>query len=89
MTPAGFDAWVIRVAQSPDRLDAATYAELAKPSIAHPVVHYSAVEPGLFRRIIRKYDKSVRSHEAMAAQSVPESMFRKSGHRFSAENAAN
>jgi cytochrome o ubiquinol oxidase subunit 2 len=68
MTSADFDAWVKRVGQSPEKLDAATYAVLAKPSVAHPVVHYSAVEPGLFDAIIRKYHKSVKSHGAMAAQ---------------------
>jgi cytochrome o ubiquinol oxidase subunit 2 len=68
MTPADFDAWVTRVGQSPQTLDPATYAELAKPSVAHPVVHYSAVEPGLFDRIIRKYRNSCKSHGAMAAQ---------------------
>jgi cytochrome o ubiquinol oxidase subunit 2 len=68
MTAAEFEAWVMRVGQSPHKLDATTYAELAKPSAAHPVVHYSAVESGLFDGIIRKYDKSVKSHEAMAAQ---------------------
>jgi len=57
MTRSDFDDWVRRVAQSPNRLDAAAYAELAKPSVAHPVVHYSAFEPDLFLGIIRKYDE--------------------------------
>jgi cytochrome o ubiquinol oxidase subunit II len=68
MTSADFDAWVKRVGQSPEKLDAATYAELAKPSAAHPVIHYSAVESGLFDGIIRKYDKSVKNPGAMAAK---------------------
>ncbi len=68
MTPADFDAWLKRVGQSPDKLDTTTYAELAKPSAAHPVVHYSAVESGLFDRIIGKYDKSAKSHGAMASE---------------------
>lgn len=55
MTRPDFDDWVQRVAQSPDRLDAAAYEQLAKPSVSHPVVHYSAFEPDLFHRIIRKY----------------------------------
>jgi cytochrome o ubiquinol oxidase subunit 2 len=58
MTPADFDAWVKQVGRSPQKLDAAAYAELARPSAAHPVVHYATVEPGLFDRIIRKYRKS-------------------------------
>ncbi len=68
MTPADFDAWLKRAGQSPKKLDATTYAELAKPSAAHPVVHYSAVESGLFDRIIRKYDKSAKSHRGMALE---------------------
>jgi cytochrome o ubiquinol oxidase subunit 2 len=68
MTPADFDAWLKRVGQSPDKLDATAYAELAKPSAAHPVVHYSAVESGLFDRIIGKYDKSTKSRGAMASE---------------------
>src|SRR5712691_7825572 len=68
MTSADFDAWVKRAGQSPEKLDATTYAELAKPSAAHPVVHYSAVESGLFDRIIGKYDKSAKSHGAMASE---------------------
>ena len=68
MTPADFDAWLTRVKASPQKLDAASYAELAKPSAAHPVVHYSAVEAGLFDGIIRKFSKSVKSHGTMAAK---------------------
>ena len=68
MTPADFDAWLKRAGQSPKKLDATTYAELAKPSAAHPVVHYSAVESGLFDRIIGKYDKSAKDHRAMASE---------------------
>jgi cytochrome o ubiquinol oxidase subunit II len=68
MTPTDFDAWVKRALQSPQKLDAASYAVLAKPSVAHPVVHYSAVEPGLFDTIIRKYDNSARNQRTMAAQ---------------------
>ncbi len=68
MAPADFDAWVRQVRQSPLRLDAASYAELAKPSAAHPVVHYSAVEPGLFDGILRKYDTSLNRHGTIAAK---------------------
>jgi cytochrome o ubiquinol oxidase subunit 2 len=59
MTPADFDAWVAKAKQSPLKLDAASYAVLAKPSAKHPVALYSAVEPGLFESIIRSYDNSM------------------------------
>jgi cytochrome o ubiquinol oxidase subunit II len=66
MTPADFDIWLLRASQSPQKLNAAAYAELAKPSIAHPVVLYSDVEPGLFDSIMRKYSKPVKHHAAAA-----------------------
>ena len=66
MTPADFDAWVARVKASPQKLDAASYAELARPSAAHPVTYYSDVAAGLFDAIIRKYDGLLTRHEAAA-----------------------
>ena len=54
-TPAEFDAWVAKAKQSPDKLDPPTYARLAEKSRLNPVVHYSAVEPRLFDKIIEKY----------------------------------
>lgn len=54
-TADDFNAWVTKVKQSPDKLDATTYRALTAPSISHPVSYYSAVEPGLFRSIIAKY----------------------------------
>jgi cytochrome o ubiquinol oxidase subunit 2 len=62
MSEEDFDAWVAHATASPDRLDAAAYGEIAKPSIAEPVAYYSAVEPDLFVRIIRKYDRSGAGH---------------------------
>ena len=50
-----FDAWVTKVRQAPESLDADVYAALAKPSIKHPVTYYSAVESNLFDGIIAKY----------------------------------
>jgi cytochrome o ubiquinol oxidase subunit 2 len=58
MSESDFDAWVVHAAASPDRLDAAAYGEIAKPSIAVPVAYYSAVDPDLFVGIISKYDRS-------------------------------
>jgi cytochrome o ubiquinol oxidase subunit 2 len=67
MTPTDFDVWLARVAQSPAKLDATTYAELVKPSAAHPVTYYSGVEAGLFDGIILKYGKLLK-REAPAAK---------------------
>jgi cytochrome o ubiquinol oxidase subunit 2 len=50
-----FEAWVAKVRQSPDRLNAVAYEELAKPSELHPVTYYAAFEPDLFAGIIAKY----------------------------------
>jgi cytochrome o ubiquinol oxidase subunit 2 len=61
-----FDAWVAKVKQSPDRLDAATYRALALPSSKHPVTYYSAVERNLFHKIIARYSRS----QAPADQAV-------------------
>jgi len=50
-----FDAWVAKVQQSPDRLDATAYQALAMPSRKHPVAYFSTVEPDLFYKTIAKY----------------------------------
>jgi len=55
MSDEEFDAWVENVKRDGRALDAEAYTDLAKPSIAQPVIHYQSVEPGLFERIIRKY----------------------------------
>jgi len=53
--PAGdFDGWVAQVRGTGSELDAAAYAELAKPSIAVPPKTYRSVEPRLFDRIIEQ-----------------------------------
>jgi cytochrome o ubiquinol oxidase subunit 2 len=51
--PAGdFEAWVARVQGTGSALDAAGYAELAKPSRAVPAKTYRTVAPNLFERIV-------------------------------------
>ena len=50
-----FDAWAAKAKQSPDKLDAATYARLAQKSRNNPVAYYSTVEPRLFDSIIEKF----------------------------------
>jgi cytochrome o ubiquinol oxidase subunit 2 len=59
MSQDDFDAWIAKVKQSTEALKGAAYAELAKPSTAHPVTYYSSVEAGLFHRIISKYDSGM------------------------------
>ena len=66
MTVAEFDAWVASAQNSPQALDAAAYAALAEPSIAHPVAYYSGVEPGFFQRIIAKYTGGSTAHDMAA-----------------------
>lgn len=56
LSSADFESWVANVRRSPDILDDAAYATLARPSAAHPVSYYSDVRAGLFDRIILKYD---------------------------------
>ncbi len=65
-TPADFDSWIERVRASPQKLDSTTYAELVRPSAAHPVTYYSGVEPGFFDGIIRKYEGLLKRREAAA-----------------------
>ena len=65
-----FDAWVEKVRQDGTALDAATYAELAKPTIAQPVTYFSTVAPHLFATIIGKYDSGMTSR-AMPADHGP------------------
>ena len=49
---ADFNAWLEQVRGTGSGLDAAAYAELAKPSQAVPPRTYRSVEPKLFERII-------------------------------------
>jgi cytochrome o ubiquinol oxidase subunit 2 len=56
MTPAGFDAWVTKVKSSHQSLTEDTYAELAKPTVAHRVTYYSVVQDRMFLNIVDKYE---------------------------------
>ena len=69
--PSGdFDTWLTQVRGTGPALDAAGYAQLAKPTIAVPPTTYRSVEPDLFRRII---DQTVSGAErsGSAAASYP------------------
>lgn len=49
-----FQSWIASAKQSGKALDAAAYAQLAKPSRYNPVEYYSSVTPTLFHSIIMK-----------------------------------
>ncbi|MFB4394263.1 MULTISPECIES: ubiquinol oxidase subunit II [unclassified Pseudomonas] len=69
---AGFDAWVTKVRGSQHRLDQTRYAQLAKPSVAHPVEHYAKVDDGLFQSLIDKYRGIDRSRDVERRLGVPD-----------------
>ncbi|MGC8491322.1 MAG: ubiquinol oxidase subunit II [Syntrophobacteraceae bacterium] len=50
-----FDAWLQRVQHSPQKLDAARFAQFRKPSVENPVAYFSGVEPKLFDLIVSHY----------------------------------
>jgi len=68
MSPDEFNAWVAKVRQAPNKLDAAGYSALAVRSRGHPVTYYSSVAPGLFDTIIAKYSGDQAHAHQQAAQ---------------------
>lgn len=50
-----FEAWLKKIENSPDKLDQARCNELQKPSVAVPVMYFSAVKPGLFEEMLKRY----------------------------------
>ncbi len=55
LNEADFKAWKDKVSGASDSLTAQAYLELHKKSVANPVTYYSAFEPDLFARIMKKY----------------------------------
>ncbi|MEW5250703.1 ubiquinol oxidase subunit II [Microbulbifer discodermiae] len=55
---AGFQRWIDSLRQDQDRLDNASYAQLAKPSSEVPVEYFGSVSKGLFHDIMYKYMKN-------------------------------
>jgi len=47
-----FGRWVAQVRTSPMSLDYGAFLKVAKPSQADGIIHFSQVEPGLFKRVI-------------------------------------
>ncbi|MTI45482.1 ubiquinol oxidase subunit II [Roseibium hamelinense] len=70
MTESDFSDWSDKVKASASTLDAPTYVELHKQSIADPVTYYSSYEPGLFKIILRKYAPVVGPYESEAAELI-------------------
>ncbi|AZF52611.1 Cytochrome O ubiquinol oxidase subunit II [Pseudomonas sp. R4-34-07] len=56
LSPADFQSWVSKVKGAATPLDQTSYAQLAKPTIKHPVTYYSAVQERLFLDIVDKYE---------------------------------
>jgi cytochrome o ubiquinol oxidase subunit II len=52
MDEAAFDRWVARRKANAGLLDQAAYLKLARPSEDQPAIHWSSVDPDLFRRAI-------------------------------------
>lgn len=63
LSQGDFDAWVAKAKQAPGRLDAQTYPAQAAKSRAVPITYYSAVESGLYDRIIAKYRHGGHVHD--------------------------
>jgi cytochrome o ubiquinol oxidase subunit 2 len=56
LSGADYETWVNKVKNAPSQLDQKSYAELAKPSVAHKIIYYSAVQARLFLDIVDKYE---------------------------------
>lgn len=56
LSAADFQTWVTKVKGAAAPLDHSTYAQLAKPTLKHPVTYYSAVQERLFLDIVDKYE---------------------------------
>jgi len=56
LSAADYETWVNKVKSAPSQLDQASYIELAKPSVAHKITYYSAVQERLFLDIVEKYE---------------------------------
>jgi cytochrome o ubiquinol oxidase subunit 2 len=70
MNEADFAAWKEKATGSADVLDAKTYVDLHKQSVADPVRHYSSYETDLFSIILRKYAPIVGPYESKAAELI-------------------
>ncbi|MCY6380904.1 ubiquinol oxidase subunit II [Hoeflea prorocentri] len=68
MTNEDFDTWVQKVRSGGTSLDAAAYAVLAEPSVAHSVEYYAQYKADLFETILAKYASRPAHTSQMADQ---------------------
>lgn len=66
---ADFDTWVQKVKQSPEKLDIARFDELRKPGISADVIYFSSIDPGIFERIVNKYNPMTKNSKGMDGMS--------------------
>jgi cytochrome o ubiquinol oxidase subunit 2 len=67
-----FQNWVARVRSSPMTLDYAAFLKVARPSQGDGVVHFSQVQPGLFKKVIDQFvDSGKDGTTAQATQGLP------------------
>jgi cytochrome o ubiquinol oxidase subunit 2 len=62
MSEADFEAWKEKVAGAAETLDAGTYAQLHKQSVADPVRYFTSFDPELFKSIMQKYAPAAAPH---------------------------
>lgn len=55
VSQANFDKWLASAAVGAKQLDQSAYDQLAQPSENNPVTYYSAVQPGLYDKLLLKY----------------------------------
>ncbi|SDD96211.1 cytochrome o ubiquinol oxidase subunit 2 [Cupriavidus sp. YR651] len=65
-----FQRWITQVRTSPIALDYNAFLKVAKPSQANSVVHFSRVEPGLFKRVIDQFVDSGKQSLTHAALDI-------------------
>lgn len=65
LEPQSFAKWVANVKSSPLKLSYGNYAKLVRPSEKVPAIHFSGVEPDLFRRI---YERCVEPGQTCMSQ---------------------
>ncbi|GAA0773222.1 ubiquinol oxidase subunit II [Roseibium denhamense] len=70
MTSDDFEVWKTKVGGASAALDAKTYLDLRKQSVANPVAYYSAYEPELFDLLLRKYAPITGPLESEAAELI-------------------
>jgi cytochrome o ubiquinol oxidase subunit 2 len=76
VSPQEFEVWLEKAGKSMNKLDLASFKELAKPSMGYPVTEYSWVEPGLFDYIINQYRTSDSNSRAMSDKPGPRDTYK-------------